>query len=285
VKSSEAHKECNDGEGSMKRAAILLVPCLLMASCVVLLTALCGLAYLFIKLTPTPTPTATPTAPVTRTPTVTPGPSLVPTAASRPSAIRTPTTTPTPTPTATSTPTTTATPTPRAPVLITPEDGARLGGESISLRWDWHRELGPDEHFDVRVWKEGAPHRGIAWTEQPWHEVRGLGEGKYYWSIVVVRHTGTRPDGTKEWEAVSHESEVRWFAYSPPSASDGFCGDSSYAHCSSDSDCVADGCCMEACVSLEEVVLCFWCDWRDCYDAGKYGLACTCVNGECQWSK
>jgi eight-cysteine-cluster-containing protein len=265
----------------MKKVAILLVLYLLIASCVVLLTALCGLIYLSIS--PTPTPTATPRPTVTRTATVTPSPSPLPTAT--PTRTPTRTATRTPTRTATRTPTRTSTPTLEpAPVLIAPEDGASLSGETITFRWDCHRKLGPDEHFDVRVWKQGAPHWGIAWTDQPWYEARGLGGGKYYWSIVLLRHTGARPDGTKEWEAVSRESEVRWFTYSPP-APEQFCGGSTYAYCSSDSDCIANGCCGEVCCSPEEVIYCFWCDWRDCYDAGKYGLACRCINGKCQWSK
>jgi len=103
---------------------------------------------------------------------------------------------------------------PSAPTLLSPGNGESLSGDTVTFRWQWARTLKPDEHFDVRVWPESGKPQGIAWTESttfgPW---RPEGSGKYYWSILVLRQTGTRADGTKEWEAVSPESEVRWFSY------------------------------------------------------------------------
>jgi hypothetical protein len=104
-----------------------------------------------------------------------------------------------------------------APVLEEPNQGADAGGEAPVLRWHWERPLAENEYFDVRVWQEGQPAQGIAWAKEAWYEMRGLAGGKYSWSIAVLLHTGTRADGTKEWQPISAESEVRWFFYSPPS--------------------------------------------------------------------
>jgi hypothetical protein len=57
------------------------------------------------------------------------------------------------------------------------------------MRWRWAGDLQEDEWFDVRIWKEGMPHRGIAWTKQPEYryDICLLGSGHYYWSVAVVR--------------------------------------------------------------------------------------------------
>lgn len=79
-----------------------------------------------------------------------------------------------------------------APVLLEPADGTSTGGGHLTLRWRWDRSLGPDEHFDVRVFREGAPHNGVAWTEKPEYTLNTdqLGEGKWLWSVAVVRGSG-----------------------------------------------------------------------------------------------
>jgi serine/threonine protein kinase len=100
------------------------------------------------------------------------------------------------------------------PVLVSPANGASLTGDVISLQWHWPHALGENEHFDVRVWREGQPHNGIAWTEVTKYEVRGQAGGKWYWSIAVIRQTGNNPNGTKVWIPLTEESEVRWFEYS-----------------------------------------------------------------------
>jgi hypothetical protein len=93
-----------------------------------------------------------------------------------------------------------------------------LRGEAAVLGWRWERPLAENEYFDVRLWQEGQPPQGIAWATANRYEVRALSGGEYWWSIVVIVHTRTRADGTKEWQPASAESEVRRFFYSPPSS-------------------------------------------------------------------
>jgi serine/threonine protein kinase len=153
---------------------------------------------------PSETPSAelTPSAPVATgvTPTLTPSPTqtstATPTDTSTATATVPPSTdTPTPKP-----PTPTRSPTSRpistpisqaaypAPVLLQPEDGASFSSRTV-LRWRWDRTLQPDEHFDVRVWREGEPHYGVSWTKQVNYEYDPAmkGNGTFYWSVAVVR--------------------------------------------------------------------------------------------------
>jgi len=62
-----------------------------------------------------------------------------------------------------------------------------------------------------------------------------------------------------------------------------FCGWSSYGKCNSDEDCIRAGCSEQVCQSKFEELTATTCKWLDCYDASKYGVACKCVNGKCQW--
>ena len=64
-----------------------------------------------------------------------------------------------------------------------------------------------------------------------------------------------------------------------------FCGWSTYGNCSSDSDCTAGGCSGQVCQSKYEEPVITTCEWRDCFDASKYGLKCRCIDGRCQWSE
>ncbi|MCD6402761.1 MAG: eight-cysteine-cluster domain-containing protein [Candidatus Aenigmarchaeota archaeon] len=63
----------------------------------------------------------------------------------------------------------------------------------------------------------------------------------------------------------------------------GFCGRSTYGKCNSDEDCITDGCSSQVCRSRFEEPIGTTCEWFDCYDANKYGVACKCVDGKCQW--
>ena len=63
-----------------------------------------------------------------------------------------------------------------------------------------------------------------------------------------------------------------------------FCGWSSGGECSSDSDCKTGGCSSQVCQSRKESGLVTTCEWRECYDASKYGVACKCAEGKCKWS-
>ncbi|MEM4598229.1 MAG: eight-cysteine-cluster domain-containing protein [Candidatus Diapherotrites archaeon] len=84
-------------------------------------------------------------------------------------------------------------------------------------------------------------------------------------------------------------SIIEEFCYSCPSTKasptqSGFCGYSTYASCSADSDCVTGGCSGQICMGKREPGGITTCEWRDCYDETKYGLSCKCVSGRCQWA-
>jgi len=175
--------------------------------------------------TPSPTPTETPTP----TPTDTPIPTDTPTAA--PTDTPTPTaeaTTPRPRPptdTPTATPTDTVTPTPtmvyRAPVLLSPEDEARISGEGtlIELRWEGPFALAPNEWYglSVRYTSGGQPQfSGARLKENKWavpQELAGKADEpdrRYEWDVVIVSVTqGT--GGMETSREVSPKSETFTF--------------------------------------------------------------------------
>jgi eight-cysteine-cluster-containing protein len=85
--------------------------------------------------------------------------------------------------------------------------------------------------------------------------------------------------------------------------STGFCGISTYGPCSSDSGCTTGGCSGQICHSVQEQMPATTCEYKDCYNAKNYGMACKCiiktvtpavtasiigepaVQGSCQWTK
>ncbi|MFW6136257.1 MAG: LysM peptidoglycan-binding domain-containing protein [Chloroflexota bacterium] len=80
-----------------------------------------------------------------------------------------------------------------APVLLSPDDGARFpAGQEVEVRWRWEGELGEGEVFDVRLWREGAPHYGVGWTKNDIYAVSGEAGVTYYWSVAVIRGEGGR---------------------------------------------------------------------------------------------
>ena len=62
-----------------------------------------------------------------------------------------------------------------------------------------------------------------------------------------------------------------------------FCGWSTYGECESDTDCRIGGCSGQVCEAKNEGVI-TTCEWKDCYDAKKYGKECRCIEGKCQWT-
>jgi hypothetical protein len=132
-----------------------------------------------------PSPTSSATATQTWTATPTPQPTASPTARPRRA---TPTRPPSPSPTARLAPR----PIYSAPVLLEPENVVFLSLHTDStyiLRWAWDGSLQADEWFDVRVWQEGMPHHGIAWTKQNQYlyDICLKGNGEFYWSVAVIR--------------------------------------------------------------------------------------------------
>jgi len=167
---------------------------------------------------PTPSPQPTNSATATRTPSPEATATDAPTATAPP-----PSNTPAPpprqaNPTITPTALPTETPTPGiiypAPVLVQPDNYAFLsqaGGSDYALRWTWDSTLQPGEWFDVRIWAQGMPHHGVAWTKVPVYgfDICELVSGVYDWSVVVIRGE----DGV--WQGdLSPEATPRQFAVS-----------------------------------------------------------------------
>ncbi len=63
-----------------------------------------------------------------------------------------------------------------------------------------------------------------------------------------------------------------------------FCGWSTYASCKSDADCIVGGCSGQVCMEKGENVVTV-CEWKECFDAKKFGMRCGCVDGACQWTQ
>jgi RNA polymerase subunit RPABC4/transcription elongation factor Spt4 len=190
-------------------AVLLLIPLILILSTLPLKSMLRRFeeAKPFIAVYPTQTPTPTPSATPTQTPlpTHTPTPTPSPTRTSTPTKTPKPTDTPTPaiTPTPTFTPkpplpTATPTPTPTlaliysAPILWEPKSGSTFGAEAtFSLTWRWEGQLGPDEWYEVQLWKEGEAPHGEYWTKEHWWEIgREYYPGIYNWRVVIVLGSG-----------------------------------------------------------------------------------------------
>jgi len=109
------------------------------------------------------------------------------------------------------TPTPTRTPYP-APQLHT----LRIEGNELIIQWDWGFALGPDEQFDVRIWKgETRDYDHGALTSE--YSVRlgmqGWPIGDYQVSVVMVHVKDGQPD-----QDLSLESNRMAFHWSGPDA-------------------------------------------------------------------
>ncbi len=56
-----------------------------------------------------------------------------------------------------------------------------------------------------------------------------------------------------------------------------FCGSSTQGFCASNSDCVTGGCSGQVCQSVQEEPAITTCEYKDCYNSAKYGMACKCI--------
>lgn len=126
--------------------------------------------------------------------------------------------TPSPTPIPPASPTSTADSTVAydAPQLELPSDGATHAAP-FSFQWTWNGMLADNEYFDVRVWQEGEPHLGIAWTKvsQLRLETTSL-RGTYRWTVAVVRGENG------QWQAdLSPEAPPRTLSVVAPDESSG----------------------------------------------------------------
>lgn len=87
------------------------------------------------------------------------------------------------------------------PTLLSPVDGVSFANPaSVVLDWEWVRELGEGEFYDVRVWREGEPDYGITWASDDefalaeWLSQRE--PGQFFWSVAVIK--GDPDSGTVE---------------------------------------------------------------------------------------
>jgi serine/threonine protein kinase len=89
---------------------------------------------------------------------------------------------------------TAAAPTPVPVVrLLSPAADSRFGVDSIvGFAWQWDGQLQGSQYFDLRIWRDGEPHRGVAAFTGTSGEYRAsaLGPGTYFWSVAVVDNGG-----------------------------------------------------------------------------------------------
>jgi len=103
-----------------------------------------------------------------------------------------------------------------APVLQFPASGAELPLQEVTLRWQWTGTLAENECYRVNVRRLGQLlELPSSCTTDTKYELPQLPAGEYRWSIVVVRPAGYGPDGSRQWQAVSRESETWSFTLSP----------------------------------------------------------------------
>jgi len=64
-----------------------------------------------------------------------------------------------------------------------------------------------------------------------------------------------------------------------------FCGSSTQGACYSDAECIKGGCSGQICQSIKEEPATTTCEYKECYNAEKFGMRCRCLNERCQWAK
>jgi serine/threonine protein kinase len=175
--------------------------------------------------TPSPSSTSTPTHTPTRMPSPTTAPTGVPTSA--------PTSTKAP-PKPTRTPTRTANQF-SAPNLLEPADGRTfVYGDSIVLTWQPVGQLPADGYYEVVVayspasdpsqtWKDETPWtKETRWTLSDHDYLPGLSaDGKFRWSVHVMRKTGQNAQGKPTGTPLSPMSATRTLTWQAPSPGGG----------------------------------------------------------------
>lgn len=84
--------------------------------------------------------------------------------------------------------------------LLSPTADSRFGGDTIvGFAWAWDGQLQGSQYFDLRIWREGEPHRGVAAFTGTTGEYRAasLGPGTYFWSVAVVDNNGATTIATE----------------------------------------------------------------------------------------
>jgi len=170
--------------------------------------------------TMTPTPTPLPSMPpsVTPTPTHTPTPTRVVPTLTATSTTQIPTHTPLPKPTPTSPDLLPAL------QLVSPADNEEILGQGadIWLTWEPLASLQKDEWYAVslRYFANDATQYSGAWQKEArWQVPKDLfqkydpAHPGYQWDVVVMKQTGTKPDGGRAGIPISHPSETRAFLW------------------------------------------------------------------------
>lgn len=121
---------------------------------------------------------------------------------------------------------------------------------------------------DIEVKKEG--------TSYVIYEVRKGPLCKCMCSVDVTIYNVTMGD-----EIVFRDFLGRNFIVNP---NVDFCGWSTYGKCSTDADCVTDGCSGQVCRSVNDKPVVTTCEFLPCYNSRAYGVSCKCVSNMCQWS-
>ncbi len=94
--------------------------------------------------------------------------------------------------------------------------------------------------------------------------------------IYVLEKPYLKTKGQKEYE-INHTTNI-------PKTTEKFCGISLKDSCDSDSDCAPGGCSLQICGNISDVKnLMSTCEYKKCYDAKKYHMKCSCVEGKCMW--
>jgi serine/threonine protein kinase len=167
-----------------------------------------------------------------------------------------PSKTPRPVPSATLRLTSTPRPAYSVPILLQPDDQARIADrDTVELRWEWDGTLKEDDYFDVRVWREEQDHLGVAWTKETYYSLhipsleQRLSEpdraGTYYWAVAVLRGAGGKV--IKDLSPESTERRFEWVSSpSPEKTREPRPTEDTCAACSCDEMC-ARGACAPCC--------------------------------------
>ena len=83
-------------------------------------------------------------------------------------------------------------------------------GDRLHMKWRWNGTLQADEYFDVRFWREGEPHLGIAWTKEPelMFDACMTKQGHFSWTVAVIRGQGGQWLADLSPEAAVHRLSV-----------------------------------------------------------------------------
>jgi LysM repeat protein len=119
--------------------------------------------------------------------------------------------TPTATPTATLTPTSTPGPLYGAPNLLIPADKQTVTGSTLLFNWTATGFLADDEFYVLQLsWSDGSyvEHwtKSTAWRVG--HRQR-LADGPIFWTVIIMRRTGTKPDGSPVGVSLTRPVEQR----------------------------------------------------------------------------